>query len=375
MIANRRWPDALRDALLRRERSVLVAVALASGSTPREAGAAMVVTPTGLAGTIGGGHLEFEAVRLAREALATRATGAWAVRFPLAARLGQCCGGVATLVFAVVDDAGASWLDVVDGCQRAALACGVVTRLAADGAGRLVVTLDDARGTLGDAALDSAAIVEARRRLGDERAGTGLAEAGGQALFVHVVRPFAFHVRVFGNGHVGRALVQVLGALPADVAWVDTREHDFPDGVPGNVQVVATDDPTAEVACAPRGAYLVVMTHSHALDFDIVEAALGRDDWRYVGLIGSKAKRAQFGRRLAQRGWPADALARVTCPIGATLAGKEPGVIAVGIAAELLALREQAAREAGAGAGLGATVPIGARMRALLPRPDTDPAS
>lgn len=363
MIANLRWTDALRDAVLRDERAVLVVVAAASGSTPRDAGTAMLVTRDELAGTIGGGHLEFEATRIAREALSGDASGVWAVRFPLAARLGQCCGGVATVVFAAVDASAQAWLGVVASCQRAAVPCVIIARLGAEAAGRLVVTLDDARGSLGDAALDSAAVVEARSRLANDAAGTALVDATGTSLFLHVVRPAAFHVHVFGNGHVGRALVQVLGALPAEVAWIDTREHDFPAAVPANVEVVVTDDPAAEVAAAPRGAYLVVLTHSHALDFDVVEAALARDDLAYIGLIGSKAKRAQFERRMVQRGLPAESLGRVTCPIGVALASKEPGVIAVGIAAELLKLREQAllAREPVA----SVAKPIGARMRAL----------
>ena len=373
MIANVRWSDALRDCVQRDERAVLVVVAAASGSTPREAGTAMVVMREAFAGTIGGGHLEFEAIRLARDALASNAAGAWAVRFPLAARLGQCCGGVATLVFAAIDGSARPWLDVVAGCLRAALPCAIVARLGADAAGRLVVTLDDARGTLGDAALDSAAVVEARSRLVQPAGSTGLADVQGAILLLHVVRPSAFHVHVFGNGHVGRALVQVLGALPAEVAWIDTREHDFPQVVPANVKIVATDDPVAEVASLPRGAYVVVLTHSHALDFDIVEAALARDDLAYIGLIGSKAKRAQFERRLQQRGTAPDVLARVTCPIGAALSSKEPGVIAVGVTAELLRLREQVAG-ATQPATLAASTAIGARMRALRSRPDPEQA-
>ena len=352
---------------------MLVVVAIANGSTPREAGTAMVVMRDALAGTIGGGHLEFEAIRLARDALASGATGAWAVRFPLAARLGQCCGGVATLVFTAIDASARAWLDVVVGCHRAALPCAIVARLGADAGGRLVVTLDDARGTLGDVALDSAAVVEARSRLGQETGCTGLVDVRGASLLVHVVRPSAFHVHVFGNGHVGRALVQVLGALPAEVAWIDTRENDFPDAVPANVEVVVTDDPLAEVAAIPRGAYVVVLTHSHALDFDIVEAALARDDLAYIGLIGSRAKRAQFERRLLQRGAAPEVLARVTCPIGAALSSKEPGVIAVGVAAELLRLREQA-QGVTQPAPLAASTAIGARMRALRSRPDPEQA-
>ena len=105
-----------------------------------------------------------------------------------------------------------------------------------------------------------------------------------------------------------------------------------------------TDAPEEEFAQAPRGAYVVVMTHSHALDFLLVEAALARDDWRYLGLIGSQAKRNQFEHRLAARGDAPERMARVICPIGvagpAPLRSKEPGVIAVAVAAEMLSRRE-----------------------------------
>ncbi len=170
-----------------------------------------------------------------------------------------------------------------------------------------------------------------------------LIETDDATLFVHVTRAAAFPVLVFGNGHVGRALVQVLGALPARVRWIDVRENDFPSQVSANVEIVATDAPESEIRAAPRGAFVVVMTHSHALDFDLVEAALARDDWRYIGLIGSKAKRAQFEKRAIARGVPAEALARFVCPIGAgTFRSKEPGPIAVAVAAEMLAVREAA---------------------------------
>lgn len=350
MITHPRWHDILRTTLGRKERAVLVTVAVATGSTPRESGAAMVVTRDGIAGTIGGGHLEYEASRLAREALGGDAPPAqWLVRFPLAARLGQCCGGVATLSFATLDASAMPWLDVVAACARAGTPCVVIGRIDPGelAGGRLVISTDDARGTLGAPALDSVLVAEARIRLalppGEPKSGSGVLTVDGVTLFVHVVRPDGFAVCVFGNGHVGRALVQVLGALPADVRWIDTREHDFPEHLHGNVEIVATDDPPAEVAAAPRGAYLVVMTHSHPLDFDVVEAALARDDWRYLGLIGSKAKRAQFAKRLAQRSGGDAALARITCPIGALagLTSKEPGAIAVGVAAEMLAVRER----------------------------------
>lgn len=331
-------------------RAVIAAIAGAAGSVPREAGAWMIVSTSGRQGTIGGGHLEHEATRLAREALAgTTPAATWLVRFPLAARLGQCCGGVATVAFSVVEG-DEPWLDLASACERTSAAFALVHRLGepAGAPHRLAVAADSARGSLGAMALDSSAVALARARLasGGE---SGVAEIGGTSLFVHVVRPHAFDVLLFGNGHVGRALVQILAALPCRVRWIDEREHDFPSDVPANVEVVAIDAPAAEIADAPRGACVVVTTHSHSLDFDIVEAALDRDDWVYLGLIGSKPKRAQLERRLAARGSPEAALARVTCPIGVLpgLASKEPGAIAVGIAAELLAVRERASAASG----------------------------
>ena len=345
MNAHARWYDAARAAVARGERAVIVGIAAGVGSTPREAGAAMVVTPTVLDGTIGGGHLEFEATRIAREALAARSAPAcWLVRFPLAARLGQCCGGVATVAFATIDAAALAWLDVACACARASTPFAIVSRLG-DGehaGSRLVVTGDDARGSLGDSTLDSAAVREGRARLaaGGPRAGAIVA-AGADTLLVHLEHPDRFVVCLFGNGHVGRALVQVLATVDADVRWIDTRESDFPPDCAAQVTIVATDDPAGEVATLPRGAYVAVMTHSHPLDFDIVEAALARDDWSYVGLIGSKSKRAQFERRLLARGTTPQALQRLMCPIGAgVLQRKEPGVIAIAIATELLKVRE-----------------------------------
>lgn len=341
------WLGALERALASDTDAVLVVVAAAKGSTPRETGAAMVVTRDTTIGSIGGGHLEFEATRIAREALADVADGTFVVRYPLAASLGQCCGGVATLAFSRLDRNAAVWLDAVSGCARTGAPFAIVGRVARDprAAGRLVVTADNVRGTLGDVGMDSDAIGVARARLAAGSDGAALVAFGNDAttpLLVHTVRASGFRVLVFGNGHVGRALVRVLGVVPAQVRWIDERAADFPAHVPPNVEIVATDAPDEALSDAPPGAFVVIATHSHALDLALVEAALARDDWAYVGLIGSKAKRGQFERRLAARGF-SDPFARIRCPIGTTvgIAGKHPGAIGIAIAAELLIVREQ----------------------------------
>lgn len=148
-------------------------------------------------------------------------------------------------------------------------------------------------------------------------------------------------VALFGGGHVGRALVQVLGTLPFAVTWVDSRDQIFPGDVPFNVACEHSDPVQAAVADLPSGSHVLIMSFSHAEDLDVVAACLRRlrerDDLPYIGLIGSKSKWATFRHRLEERGFTAGELARVTSPIGlGGITGKQPEVIAVSVAAQLL---------------------------------------
>jgi len=148
------------------------------------------------------------------------------------------------------------------------------------------------------------------------------------------------HVVLFGAGHVGHALVRLLGMLPCVVQWVDERDELFPDEVPANVQIEATDTPAAIVDEAPPGAYFIVMTHNHALDFELTERIIRRRDFAWFGLIGSKTKRVKFERRLLERGVAEERLVEMTCPIGvAGIVDKAPSSIAVAVAAQLVQLR------------------------------------
>jgi xanthine dehydrogenase accessory factor len=148
-------------------------------------------------------------------------------------------------------------------------------------------------------------------------------------------------VALFGGGHVGRALVRVLGTLPFVVTWIDSRDEIFPDDVPGHVACEHSDPVQAAVADLAPGSRVLIMSFSHAEDLDIVAACLKRlrerGDLPYVGLIGSKTKWATFRHRLEERGFRKQELAQVTCPIGIPgIPGKEPEVIAVAVAAQLL---------------------------------------
>lgn len=148
-------------------------------------------------------------------------------------------------------------------------------------------------------------------------------------------------VALFGGGHVGKALVQVLGTLPLDVTWIDSRDEIFPPDVPSNVVREHSDPVHGAVAQLVPGSAVLVMSFSHAEDLDVVAACLMRQrlkaDLAFMGLIGSKTKWATFRQRLLARGFTDDELAGVTCPIGiAGITSKEPEVIAVAVAAQIL---------------------------------------
>ena len=148
------------------------------------------------------------------------------------------------------------------------------------------------------------------------------------------------HIVLFGAGHVGHALIELLGNLPCVVQWVDERDELFPDETPANVQIEATDTPDAIVHAAPPGAWFLVMTHNHALDFSLAERIMRRTDFSYFGMIGSKTKRVKFERRLLERGVELERLEQMTCPIGVPgIVDKAPAMIAVAVCAELLQVR------------------------------------
>ncbi len=253
------------------EPGVLVSVQSTRGSAPREAGTWMAVFAATTVATVGGGHLEFDAIAHARTLL-QQGVGEPVVRYALGPSLGQCCGGEVVLHFERID------------------------------------------------ANDVAAL---HQRL------------------THADTPVA----LFGGGHVGRAVVQVLANLPMHLTWVDSRDEIFPADLPANVLCEHSDPVHAAVADLRPGSRVLIMSFSHAEDLDVVAACLARQraqsDLPYVGLIGSKTKWASFRQRLEARGFTVAEMAHVTCPIGVPgIVGKEPEVIAVAVAAQILQIPE-----------------------------------
>ncbi|MGO4302795.1 xanthine dehydrogenase accessory protein XdhC [Cupriavidus sp. RAF12] len=290
----------------------MVTIVDVKGSAPREAGIRMLVTADDLVGTIGGGHLEWRGMDIARAMLSEARPQRRIERIPLGPALGQCCGGVVQLAFEVLGRDDLAWLDAVE----AAFAAGKSLERTVRTTGAITVT-------------PSRALLPA-------------VDLEADGSWTDTLVPDEMHVVLFGAGHVGHALVKVLATLPCRVHWVDERDTLFPAGLPDNVEAEATDTAEAVVDQAPAGAYFIVMTHSHALDQALCERIFRRTDYAYFGLIGSKTKRAKFEHRMAEHGIDPARFPEMTCPMGVSgITDKAPAMIAVAIVAQLLQVRDQ----------------------------------
>jgi xanthine dehydrogenase accessory factor len=248
------------------------------------------------------------------------------------------------------------WLAVLSDLAARGTPCVLITVVEAKGstpreAGtKMVVTGDKQFGTIGGGNLEFQAIGEARKLLDaansnttmkDYPLGPALAQCCGGAVTVLLepVFPPGKTLLLFGAGHVGKEVVRVLEGLPAKIKWVDERADEFPAGMPAGCEKIHTSAPVDEIKTMPSDAFIIVMTHSHDLDYDIVKAAMKRGDFAYLGLIGSDTKRTRFEKKLLADGIKKDALTRLTCPIGIpAVTGKHPREIAVAVAAEILGL-------------------------------------
>jgi xanthine dehydrogenase accessory factor len=244
------------------------------GSAPREAGTRMWVGASETRGTIGGGNLEYTALKIAREMLLS-GEHRKERKFALGDALGQCCGGSVTLAFTRKES--------IDEDQKPAL-----------------------------------------------------------------------DVALFGAGHVGKEVACILERLPCNLTWIDPRPDAFPSEVGSKTKVVIEEEPAWMVDEAPAGACYLVMTHSHALDLEIVERVLRRKDYRFLGLIGSQTKAAKFRARLKARGIDPSTL---VCPIGLFKGGKHPAEVAVSVVAQLLCLTSSVPQRDTTGQGARAPLP------------------
>ncbi len=284
--------DALIAACRAEGRVVRVVVASVQGSAPREVGAAMLVWGTGQSGTIGGGALEYEVARasrrLAQDALSRHALGP---------AFGQCCGGAVEILS-----------EVYDLSRAEAVPLDVIAR----GPGTMPLSVKRALKT---GQVNSARMLE--------------------GWMIEPVKPQDRDIWIWGAGHVGRALVDLMQHLPGHaVTWVDTASNRFPEKIPTGVTDIASADPTRLMPHAPREADHLILTYAHDLDLALCHAALTHG-FGTCGLIGSATKWARFRKRLAALGHSEADIARITCPIGNPSLGKHPHLIALGVTHEL----------------------------------------
>jgi xanthine dehydrogenase accessory factor len=226
---------------------------------------------------------------------------------------------------------------------------------------KMMVSRDRCWGSVGGGNLEATAVIRAREMI---ESGAGAPEICERQLNPHarnehgrqccggVVRlllePLAVRpvVALFGIGHVGYELARILSRLPIGLLLVDSRA-----GQLDRVRLADVIDGSADVSIhhtllgeqvleqLPAGAHVVIMTHDHAEDFALCDAALRLGQaLGGIGLIGSSVKWTRFQAQLAELGHGPEAIARITCPIGLpAITGKDPAVIAVAVAAELLA--------------------------------------
>ena len=275
------------------------------GSVPRDEGTSMLVWSSGQSGTIGGGALEFHAVNAARQALSKAKS--WISSHPLGPELGQCCGGFVKLVTEIYT------------CENIPLVQSglIVRRIGENNLGQVPLSVS---------------------RL--------IASARNQGLFLEaqliddwMVEPVInpnHDLWIWGAGHVGRALVETFQNLPnLHITWIDTSHERFPRYVPEDVDVLMSTKPVNLVKYASPDAEHLILTYSHALDFELCHALLSVK-FSWAGLIGSKTKWLRFCGRLKKLGHYDSQIRQITCPIGRPEFGKHPHQIAIGVAADFL---------------------------------------
>ncbi len=302
--------DALGTAIETQGRVVRIVLADVRGSAPRAAGTSMLVWGDGLSGTIGGGRLELEAVRHAREMLALDAPPARMEKLALGPTLNQCCGGAVVIVL--------EWFDAARFRAIETEYDGVWARRVS-GAAPMPTQMQRACVRAADGAVPLRAMLQ----------GGWMAESLWQERQ---------QVVIYGAGHVGRALAGVLSDLPQyDVLVSDVRAGELAQ-LPG--AIARTDAvPTDVLADADDRAAHYIMTPEHDYDLELCHHLLNRE-FAFAGLIGSATKWARFRSRLAALGHAPARIDRITCPIGDPALGKHPKAIAVGVAAQLLMLRK-----------------------------------
>lgn len=330
--------EHLKNVLSLGKDAVLVTVVASSGSTPRGAGARMLVDQTGrIYGTIGGGGVEHHAEQLALEVLAEKRsqTEQFYLHKNQVQDLGMVCGGDVTVHFQYLP-AGDEILLSIAGRALEMFRQGdeswLVTDITPGGTGALLLY-----GKLSGVT-------------GGQLPHEILEQAGPAPKQVHVNERLYFIepllrrgiVYVFGGGHVAQALVPALTAVDFR-CWVLEDREDFcqPSLFPSAERTVLlrTDEDWNRLSIH-RDDYICIMTRGHKDDLTCQAFAL-KTPARYIGVIGSRKKTAAVNAKLMEMGFTDHDLTRVTTPIGLDIGAQTPAEIAVSITAQLIQVRAQ----------------------------------
>ena len=326
--------DAVLNSLKRHEALIMVSILASSGSTPRGAGAMMLVFQDGhIEGTVGGGAVEYAAQQHARALLKEHAsdTVGYCLSKEDVAGLGMVCGGDVTVYFQYLE--GETYIPLFSRLSEAfsenrniwlirRMEKNRVTAMTAcDENGNFCG--DDLSESLPQGLLKSQAVY-----------------SGGEPAYYAEPIVRAGWVYVFGGGHVSQELAPLLARLDFTVAVFEDREA-FADPAlfPGVQEVILGDfsNIAASVTLTEKDS-VVVMTRGHQGDFEVLSQVL-RYPLAYVGCIGSRKKIAETRKKLSALGFPDDAYDVVHSPIGLDIGAETPAEIAVSIAAEMIQCR------------------------------------
>lgn len=258
-----------------------------------------------------------------------------------------------------------SWIDAVSTLRNQRRAAVLLTLTAVRGhapreaGAKMVISQDKTFGTVGGGNLEMAAITRARQlisegvtgpetmelRLNDKAPATyGRQCCGGEVKLLLEPLPVPKTVAIFGLGHVGMELARILSRHPIDLYLTDSR----PEAIEAasllqhsvaSIQAQVAVMGEQVLSTLPEGSHVLIMTHDHAEDFHLSDAALAHPSLGSIGLIGSKAKWTRFRKNLSDSGHSEQEISRIQCPIGIPeVTGKQPAVIAVSVAAQLMQL-------------------------------------
>ena len=350
------WLRHIVDLVSHHGAAARVVIVETNGPTPRAQGSSMLVWAGGQSGKIGRREVETRALEAARRMIGEAARGSpespprWLrepLRFATGPVLGEATGGS---VLVLIEAFGRPEALALSRLPRDKTGSQVLARAMVSGVAPGILDTEGAA-TPHTALRDGLAMLLAS----PQRMLLRLQHPGTEDCLLERFAPQLPRFQVYGTGLVARALVKVLAELPFRVVWVDSAPGHFPDGVPPGVDARAVDDIAAVAASAGPAAFHAVMTAAHDLDLAVCQEVLRAGQFAYLGVIGSRVKHERLMTRLGEDGFAAADLARLACPIGLpAIRSKIPAVIAVGIAAQALAILDKPHAPAGSPDGTNA---------------------